>query len=328
MFPRVLQLTELLRIDVKDIGTPTMNGMEGYKTHRKESASSNCTPPLRDDDSPWVRLTTTLEDAYFRILANIRHFSSPLTQVRHDLPEKLIVSLTSFPPRFPTLHLTVKTLLSQDLRPDLVVLWLYEPDLERLPDSTRRLVGELFEVRTVPRDIRSYKKLIPSLREFPSAFIVTADDDTYYDRHWLRELVSCHKVGAHEVLGHRAHRIPSGPDNGIPPYSRWESMTLDRTPDKTIFLTGTGGILYPPHALDEEVFNEDAFMRLCPTADDIWFYFMLRKRGFVCRKVGRKFVSHNWAGTGAHALFHANFFDNKNDEAIENLVREYGNPIQ
>ena len=36
--------------------------------------------------------------------------------------------------------------------------------------------------------------------------------------------------------------------------------------------TGVGGVLYPPHYLSEEIFDEESFMRLAPTNDDVWFW--------------------------------------------------------
>ena len=44
----------------------------------------------------------------------------------HGLPVPLIISLTSFPARYDTLHLTLKSLMGQSVRPDRVILWLAE----------------------------------------------------------------------------------------------------------------------------------------------------------------------------------------------------------
>jgi hypothetical protein len=44
--------------------------------------------------------------------------------VPHNLPGELIVSLTSYPDRFPTLHKTVRSLLSQDMLADRTILWV------------------------------------------------------------------------------------------------------------------------------------------------------------------------------------------------------------
>jgi hypothetical protein len=46
-------------------------------------------------------------------------------------------------------------------------------------EAVRRLAG--LEIRTC-RDLRSVKKLVPALEEFPRAFIATADDDLEHMR--------------------------------------------------------------------------------------------------------------------------------------------------
>ena len=41
-----------------------------------------------------------------------------------------------------------------------------------------------------------------------------------------------------------------------------------------------GGVLYPPHCLDDGVMDEKAFMSLAPTGDDIWFWIHAIMNGF------------------------------------------------
>ena len=136
----------------------------------------------------------------------------------HRLPASLVVSLTSYPPRFPTLHLTLMTLLSQQVLPDRVVLYVFDDDHASLPRDVLALTGDLFEIRRVPKDIRSYKKLVPALRDFPQAYIATADDDVRYRPTWLAELVSAHDPAVREVIGRRAHRIRTDASGRILPY--------------------------------------------------------------------------------------------------------------
>lgn len=267
-----------------------------------------------------------LVEVYYRLLAHTRYLCSSRRQPNHSLPGKLIISLTSYPARFPTLHLTIRTLLSQSICPDLVVLWLYEPDLEKLPANTQRLIGKSFEVRSVERDIRSYKKLIPPLETHPSAFIVTADDDLYYKRSWLCELVDSYSPGRREIVCHRAHRIVLDHDASIAPYDQWEGEISDSTSGTLIFPTTGGGVLIPPGIFDSEVHDEQVFMTLCPTSDDVWFYFMVRRAGCVCRKIGPPLTCRTWNGSQERALYFENAHQQKNDVAIANLLRRFGNP--
>src|SRR5688500_19351966 len=75
----------------------------------------------------------------------------------HNLSGELAVSLTSFPPRFDSLHLTLACLLDQSIRPDRVILWIAHQDMERLPVAVTSLEDRGLEIRECD-DLRSYKK--------------------------------------------------------------------------------------------------------------------------------------------------------------------------
>ncbi len=83
----------------------------------------------------------------------------------HGLPGELIVSLTSYPPRFRTLDLTLRCLLTQTVRPDRVILWIAEADMAKLPPAVVALVEYGLDIRAC-KDTRSYKKIIPALAAF------------------------------------------------------------------------------------------------------------------------------------------------------------------
>lgn len=44
-------------------------------------------------------------------------------------------------------------------------------------------------------------------------------------------------------------------------------------------MVGLGAVLYPPHSLGDLVFDRQLFQRLCPTNDDIWFWYCAAKNG-------------------------------------------------
>ena len=48
------------------------------------------------------------------------------------------MSLTSYPPRFGTLHLTLACLLDQSVKPDHLILWIAREDIKELPDDIRQ----------------------------------------------------------------------------------------------------------------------------------------------------------------------------------------------
>ncbi|MCC9205439.1 hypothetical protein [Arthrobacter sp. zg-Y769] len=184
----------------------------------------------------------------------------------------LVVSLTSYPPRIGMLWKTLETIFRQSITPSAVVLALSAEEFpgRRLPSSITRYIDRGLRISFVDRNIRSYKKLIPAMLEFPEKIIVTADDDVLYPRHWLRELVAAHRTMPAHIVGHRGTVIQVVEEN-VQPYVTWPQADMRSAPHR-VFLTGLGGILYPPHALlDYPTLDMDLAMRLAPTADDIWF---------------------------------------------------------
>ena len=223
----------------------------------------------------------------------------------HGLPGELIVSLTSYPPRFATLHKTIRSLLAQDVRADRTILWLAEGDRALLPVAVRELEQHGLEIRSCA-DLRSYKKIVPALQAFPDAFIVTADDDLYYPRDWLTKLVRGSVPGEKVIVCVRAHK-PAMKDGAFAPYSswHWELVTSGDVRDD-LFPTGGAGALYPPGTLAAETCDVGSLTALCPTADDVWLYCMAKRAGSRHRQVGGRFPLVNWDGTQEGGLEHQN----------------------
>ncbi len=191
--------------------------------------------------------------------------------------ETVIVSLTSFPAAIPYAIRSIRSVLEGSVIPDKVVLYL---DTQKFPGEV--LPEELeafkrrypsFEVRFDPAEIRSYKKLVPALKDFPDAVIVTVDDDIVYHRDMLRDLLNLHKDYPDAILAHRAKRIRPGKPYRTWKKYRWYDFVFRKIHSGFLNLqTGVGGVLYPPHSLKTEMLDERIFTRLAPTTDDIWFW--------------------------------------------------------
>jgi hypothetical protein len=242
----------------------------------------------------------------------------------HNLPGELVVSLTSYPRRFPILDFTIRSLLNQTVQPDRVILWLGENDAKVLPSTLASIVG--LEVRTCP-DYRSFNKLVPALKAFPHAYIVTADDDLFYPCSWLEKLVVNWSAASPVIKCHRAHRIPMATHGTLPPYTAWEWDVQDepsRKPSTDLVGLGVGGVLYYPGCLHPEVMSHERFLRFCPRADDLWFYWQARRAGTSYVKVGGRFPLAYWAGSQGERLFDSN--TTENDDQAQNLLNAYGHP--
>lgn len=191
--------------------------------------------------------------------------------------KQVIVSLTSFPAAISYAVGAVKSILAGSVLPDKVVLYLTFEQFgsEGLPAELTELAQQnpVFEIRDYPRDIRSYRKLVPTLADFPEATIITVDDDVDYSPDLVKDLLALHERFPEAVLANRAKEINLGK-----PYRKWHKYRWYNFLFKRYHLsyrvlqTGCGGVLYPPHSLKADMIDERLFTDYAPTADDIWFW--------------------------------------------------------
>ena len=239
---------------------------------------------------------------------------------------QLIVSLTSYDERFTELPKTLYSLLNQDLKPDRVILWLDDKyTLIDLPYNISRFIKHGLEVRFV-EDIGSYTKVIYAFKEFKDSIIVTADDDIYYPKDWLKKLYLSYIAHPEDIQVHRAHRV-----NLDLPYEKWEKHVVDESARYDNFLTGVGGVLYPPNCFSKEVLRDDIFLKDCPKADDIWLWVM----ALLHNKKIRVVKNHNQGLIVSNfykQLFSKNLYKENikggNDLQLRNLLRLYGQNVK
>jgi hypothetical protein len=260
-----------------------------------------------------------------KALAAIENFPTVHERRPSGLPGELIISLTSYPRRYPLLTLTLKSLIDQTVKADKLILWIADNDFKSLPEEIWQLTSKGLEIQRC-HDLKSANKLVHALRIYPDAFIVTADDDLYYPPNWLETLIRSYDALDPAVVGTRAHIARYGKDGYALPYATWKYDT-DRTvidsQQEALFLTGVGGILYPPRCMHEEVLNEGALMRLCPRADDIWFFGMQELSGVKRRRTLRKFPVVSWPSSQDTGLLHSNIDGGGNDRQMRALQDAY-----
>lgn len=199
--------------------------------------------------------------------------------------KEVIVSLTTYGERLHSVYLTIESLLQQTVKPNKIILWLAY-DLEgRVPVSLQRLVDRGLTIKFT-KDIRSYKKLVPALKEYPEAIIITFDDDYIYQQDMVERLLDGYKLNSNVVSCGMGSLIQID-DNNLPGpfYSWWNKPFNKLEPNKRIMAIGFNGVLYPPHCLHEDVINEELFTSMCPIGDDVWFKTMALRAGTSCQEI-------------------------------------------
>ena len=237
----------------------------------------------------------------------------------------VIVSFTSIQSRLHLCHLTVRSILTGTMRPQLVVLWLNEELKGKVPHSLRKLVGSRFEIRYVAND-EPYLKLLPSLHAFPQSAIVTCDDDMMYAPDWLEILYADHQRFPQDIIAHMCRRIEHDESGAARPYLLWKREKTYSASYQTLLPLGFAGILYPADSFNKEVHHAAAYRALAPKADDLWFKFMSLRNGTTSRKVSRASGTPMMiSGSQTVSLSSTNCHDG-NLLQWEAIVNHYGRP--
>lgn len=217
---------------------------------------------------------------YHKLKAVSSELVGALTYEHKKIRDNLdyIVSLTSWPGRIHLCHKTIESILLQNEKPKKVVLWLANeefPDGEKsLPLPLKNLQSDNFSIEWC-KNVYSYKKLIPSLINYPAKIIITADDDVIYPKNWLTLLLNAHMEDPEAAFGHRVRKITFRENGEIAPYIEWERYKGAGVAGDFYFITGVSGALYPPGAFHPDILNNRSFLKLCRYGDDIWFWAML-----------------------------------------------------
>lgn len=198
----------------------------------------------------------------------------------------VIASLTTYPPRIGKSWMAIETLLRQSVRPEHLVLVLNTEEFptKKLPRRIVRQTRRGLEIVWTNRNGRSHDKLIPVRAEFPQATIVTFDDDKFFPRNLLEELVTASTQHPGKVIGARGWEIRrTKKDEKVTFGEEWTRARANTT-GQHLFLPGGNGCLYPYDSLDRLVDELDDALRIAPTADDVWFWGALQKKSsrMVC----------------------------------------------
>ncbi len=245
---------------------------------------------------------------------------------------KIIVSLTSFTARFEKLHLVIRSVLLQTMKPDEIILYLDDVDEEgsfecNLPDSLKEMQTYGLDIQKRPGAMKPHKKYYYAIKEHPNDMVITIDDDIMYPENLIESLYKTHIAFPQCVVATRAHKMRFKADGSFMPYNSWYwAYPVKNKPRMDLLATGVGGVLYPPYCMDPDLLNIDLIMKLSPIADDLWLKIMQVKKG-TCVVVADLNVSRTRAdipGTQTWTLNADNVHQSRNDDYLQRLFKYYG----
>lgn len=273
----------------------------------------------------------------FKICKFIANFLYPIKARFHrnvgvDKNSNVIISLTSFPARIDNVWITIETLLNQSVKPARIQLYLAE---EQFPDgdlSFKEITRKRFEQQKLRGleviycdDLRPHKKYYYAMKDNPDNIVITVDDDMLYPENLVDELLRAHKKYPDSVVCEYAHKITFDENGKLIDYWNWPDVTGDWTkPDMRILPVGCGGVLYPPHCLDERVFDKDKLREICLSTDDLWLKVMELLKGTKAAVVKPGgMIYFDIVGTRKSSLQHSNCEGNNNNRVLEKIIKEW-----
>ena len=206
-----------------------------------------------------------------------RNFNADICGINRSEIRKIkyIVSLTSFPARINEVWICIDSLMRQTFKPDKIILWLADsqfPD-RVLPESLRKYEKKGLSICWCD-DLRSYKKFFYTIQEYPEDNIITVDDDIYYPSDMLENLVNLNFKYPNCVCANRVHLMTFDKNGELKSYRNWiHNYRGLNLPSLKLFVTGIGGVLYPPHCFVKDIINIQKAREICPLADDVWLNF-------------------------------------------------------
>ncbi|SMM98304.1 Putative glycosyltransferase [uncultured Candidatus Thioglobus sp.] len=266
-----------------------------------------------------------LRGVFYTLKYKLSHnFRTKLGLNIEQRPFKLLVSLTTYPPRLSSVYLTIESLLNQTLKPDKIVLWLSALEIspDDLPNNLLKLKNRGLEIRFVDENIGAYKKLIYAIQTLPDYHIVTCDDDLMYPKWFLADLHQSYLRHPDCISAYRCRTMLKLSERQFLSYNKWQ-FSRSQIPSYQIFSTNGGGTWYPPGSLNAKI-TDRLFMQLAPTGDDIWFKAMglLNHTKTVMAKASSiDFPAINIQDSQAETLWQQNIY--KNDAQLKAVFEHF-----
>ena len=243
---------------------------------------------------------------------------------------KVIISLTSYPARIDTVHLTIRSILRQTVQADKILLWL---SIEEFPNKYADLPKSLLLIKEEPQfmicwvdeNLKSHKKYYYAMKEFPDDIVITVDDDMIYSKNLVKELYRMHLEYPNCVVAGRAHEIIFN-NNNFEMYKKWIfSSSMVGIPSMKLLATGVGGVLYPPHILNTKLLFDLTSIKKYLTVDDLWLKTVEVISNVPVVICNQQIEKHRIEipNTEKVGLFNLNLTENKNDLNLKELQKDY-----
>lgn len=190
--------------------------------------------------------------------------------------------MTSWPKRIQYVSRVLFSILECDYPKNKyhLVIVLAEPEFPHKEDDlpeVLRLMIESGDVELIwyKRNIFSHKKLMPVLHKYPNNPILVTDDDVCRRPDWLKSFMCMHDKYPDDIITGLycyTYVIQDGKIRQTKVFNRfYDQQNNGKLINFARPANGAGGTLYPPGTFkDKRFFDENLYMKLSPTSDEMW----------------------------------------------------------
>lgn len=196
-----------------------------------------------------------------------------ISKINFKRTTNTVVTLTSFPGRFKSLHLVLDSIFNQTVRPKKVILYLAISEIKNInwiPGNIKKFTKKGLEIVALEKNYFQYNKFYFASEINQDQPIITVDDDVIYPSVMIEKLLEFHKKYPNCVIANRAHEITYNDKGIMEPYVKWKKEIVKDKPSHELLATGVGGVLYPVGFINKYCKNTNDIMRTSAYADDVW----------------------------------------------------------
>jgi len=224
------------------------------------------------------RANKLLANIIYPIYFNIRRMLKLDNYCPNRKCPRVVLSLTTMPERLKKVHIAIDSIINNTITPDLIVLYLYRGEFGQEYDACiKRLEKRKIKVVLLEENLRSHKKYIYALKDYPNSIIITIDDDFIYPNDLINNLMQYNRIYPDHVLTFYSRKVKIDKNGKIEAYRKWKKTKNNEPPSFNSIIFSGSGALYPPNTFDSEIFNKEVIKNLSFTNDDIWLSVMTIK---------------------------------------------------
>ena len=196
---------------------------------------------------------------------------------------RVVITLTTTSRRITLCRAVLFSLATQSIRPDKVVInisrepYLRDEGIKKenilftLITGIPEKLQEIFEVNWV-QNTGPYRKLIPTLQRAQiNDIIITADDDIFYEKDWLKSLLNNFDPESRTIHAGRVRYKRKNKFGWLTSYIYWPLIKDEVILDSDWIVTYGGGAVLCRHWFSDSIINDTSYLKIAPTSDDLWY---------------------------------------------------------